>query len=74
MTGKRLSMEVSIQRMTLGSGCRYLLGSVAQFDGVSQYAIMLMWYDAELGTSPGRLVGQGLAGLGDGIGIERALK
>jgi len=38
-------MAVSIRRMTLGSGCKYLRGLVAQSDGVSQYASVLMrWY------------------------------
>jgi hypothetical protein len=45
-------------------------GSVPQSDGVSQYTSVLMRYDAELGTSPGRFIGQGLAGLGNGIGIR----
>jgi len=62
-------MTVSIRRMTLGSGCKYLMGSVAQSDGVSQRASVLMRYYAEPGTSPGRFIGEGLAGLGNGIGI-----
>ena len=67
-------MAVSIRRMTLGSSCMFLMGSVVQSDGVWQYASVLMRYYAEHRTSPGRFIGQGLAGLGDGIGIERALK
>jgi hypothetical protein len=47
-------MAVSIRRMTLGSGCKYLMGSVAQSYWVSQYAAVPMRYYGELGTSPGR--------------------
>ena len=63
-------MTVSIRRMTLGSGYRYLMGSVAQSDGASQHASALTRYYAESGTPPGRFIGQGLAGLGYGLGIE----
>jgi conjugative relaxase-like TrwC/TraI family protein len=66
----RLRMTVSIRRMTLGSGYKYLMGSVAQSDGASQHASALTRYYAESGTPPGRFIGQGLAGLGNGIGIE----
>jgi len=63
-------MTVSIRRMTLGSGYKYLIGSVAQSDGASQHASALTRYYAESGTPPGRFIGQGLAGLSNGIGIE----
>lgn len=63
-------MTVSIRRMTLGSGYKYLMGSVAQSDGASQHASALTRYYAESGTPPGRFIGQGLAGLGHGMGIE----
>jgi len=63
-------MTVSIRRMTLGSGYKYLMGSVAQSDGASQHVSALSRYYAESGTPPGRFIGQGLAGLGNGIGIE----
>ena len=66
----RLTMTVSIRRMTLGSGYKYLMGSVAQSDGASQHASALTRYYAESGTPPGRFIGQGLAGLGGGVGIE----
>jgi conjugative relaxase-like TrwC/TraI family protein len=65
-----LRMTVSIRRMTLGSGYKYLMGSVAQSDGASQHASALTRYYAESGTPPGRFIGQGLGGLGHGIGIE----
>jgi TrwC relaxase len=63
-------MTVSIRRMTLGSGYKYLMSSVAQSDGASQHASALTRYYAESGTPPGRFIGRGLAGLGNGIGIE----
>src|SRR5664280_3615389 len=63
-------MTVSIRRMTLGSGYKYLMGSVAQSDGASQHASALTRYYTESGTPPGRFIGRGLAGLGNGIGIE----
>jgi len=63
-------MTVSIRRMTLGSGYKYLMGSVAQSDGASQHASALTRYYAESGTPPGRFIRHGLAGLGHGIGIE----
>ena len=63
-------MTLSIRRMTLGSGYRYLMNSVAQSDGASQHASALTRYYAESGTPPGRFIGQGLGGLGNGIGIE----
>jgi conjugative relaxase-like TrwC/TraI family protein len=63
-------MTVSIRRMTLGSGYKYLMSSVAQSDGASQHASALTRYYAESGTPPGRFIGQGLAGLGYGVGVE----
>ena len=63
-------MTVSIRRMTLGSGYKYLMGSVAQSDGASQHASALTRYYAESGTPPSRFMGEGLAGLGHGMGIE----
>src|SRR5665647_3370031 len=67
---ERLPMTVSIRRMTLGSGYKYLMGSVAQSDGASQHASALTRYYAESGTPPGRFIGQGLAGLAKGVGVE----
>jgi conjugative relaxase-like TrwC/TraI family protein len=63
-------MTVSIRRMTLGSGYKYLMSSVAQSDGASQHASALTRYYAESGTPPGRFIGQGLACLGYGVGVE----
>ena len=58
-------MTMSIRRMTLGSGYKYLMSSVAQSDGASQQASALTRYYAESGTPPGRFLGEGLAGLLD---------
>ena len=52
-------MAVSIRRMTRGSADKYLMGSVAQSHGLSQYASVLMRYYAKPGTSLGRFIGQG---------------
>jgi len=69
-SGEQRTMTVSIRRMTLGSGYKYLMGSVAQSDGASQHESALTRCYAESGTPPGRFIGQGLAGLGYGLGIE----
>jgi conjugative relaxase-like TrwC/TraI family protein len=62
-------VTVSIRRMTLGSGYKYLISSVAQSDGASQKASALTRYYAESGTPPGRFLGTGLAGLNNGNGV-----
>ena len=63
-------MTMSIRRMTLGSGYKYLMNSVAQSDGASQQASALTRYYAESGTPPGRFLGDGLAGLDSGNGVK----
>ena len=62
-------MTVSIRRMTLGSGYRYLMSSVAQSDGAHVRGSALTAYYAETGTPPGRFLGAGLAGLCHGYGV-----
>ncbi len=62
-------MTVSIRRMTLGSGYRYLMSSVVQSDGAHVRGSALTAYYAETGTPPGRFLGAGLAGLADGVGV-----
>jgi conjugative relaxase-like TrwC/TraI family protein len=62
-------MTVSIRRMSLGSGFRYLMSSVAQSDGAGLQTSALTRYYAETGTPPGRFLGVGLAGLADGAGV-----
>lgn len=63
-------MTMSIRRMTLGSGYRYLMSSVARGDLGRQSSSPLTAYYAEAGTPPGRFLGRGLAGLNDGHGID----
>jgi hypothetical protein len=63
-------MTMSIRRMTLGEGYRYLMASVARGDGAEPAASNLTRYYAESGTPPGRFLGTGLAGLDDGRGVE----
>jgi len=60
---------MSIRRMSLGAGYRYLMSSVARADGDGSAASALTQYYAESGTPPGRFLGAGLAGLADGSGI-----
>ena len=60
---------MSIRRMSLGAGYRYLMSSVARADGSGHAASALTRYYAESGTPPGRLLGQGLAGLNNGKGV-----
>jgi len=56
--------------MTLGSGYRYLMESVAVGDGAPLPSSNLTRYYAESGTPPGVFLGAGLAGLDDGRGVE----
>jgi conjugative relaxase-like TrwC/TraI family protein len=60
---------MSIRRMTLGEGYKYLMASVARGDGAPHPADNLTRYYAESGTPPGRFVGAGLAGLANATGI-----
>jgi conjugative relaxase-like TrwC/TraI family protein len=62
---------ISLRRMTLGSGYRYLMESVAVGDGAPGQSSNLTRYYAESGTPPGVFLGAGLAGLDDGRGVER---
>ena len=61
---------ISLRRMTLGSGYRYLMESVAVGDGAPGHTSNLTRYYAESGTPPGVFLGAGLAGLDDGRGVE----
>ena len=61
---------ISLRRMSLGSGYRYLMESVAVGDGAPETTSNLTAYYAESGTPPGLFLGAGLAALGDGRGIE----
>ncbi len=61
---------ISLRRMTLGSGYRYLMESVAVGDGAPGHISNLTRYYATSGTPPGVFLGAGLAGLDDGRGLE----
>ena len=61
---------MSVRRMTLGAGYRYLMSSVARGDGDGRAVSALTRYYAQSGTPPGRFAGAGLAGLADGVGVE----
>ena len=63
-------MTMSVRRMTLGAGYRYLMSSVARGDGGGRAVSALTRYYAQSGTPPGRFAGAGLAGLADGAGVE----
>jgi conjugative relaxase-like TrwC/TraI family protein len=62
---------ISIRRMTLGSGYRYLMESIATGDGAPLGSSNLTSYYAESGTPPGVFLGAGLAGLDEGRGVEK---
>jgi conjugative relaxase-like TrwC/TraI family protein len=57
--------------MTLGSGYRYLMESVAVGDGAPGHSSNLTRYYATSGTPPGVFLGAGLRGLDDGRGVEK---
>src|SRR4051794_33594005 len=61
---------MSIRRMTLGSGYRYLMASVVRGDVNGPTSVPLAAYYSQPGTPPGRFLGSGLAGLHDGRGVE----
>ena len=61
---------ISLRRMTLGSGYRYLMEWVATGDGAVGTSSSLTRYYAESGTPPG-VSGAGLATLDGGRGIEK---
>jgi conjugative relaxase-like TrwC/TraI family protein len=62
---------ISIRRMSLGEGYRYLMESVAVGDGARIGPDGLTRYYSEGGTPPGIFLGTGLAGLDDGQGVEK---
>ncbi|HEX2904414.1 MAG TPA: MobF family relaxase [Jatrophihabitans sp.] len=59
---------MSIRRMSLGAGYRYLMASVARAD-LDRGTSGLTKYYAVSGTPPGRFLGAGLAGLNGGKGV-----
>jgi conjugative relaxase-like TrwC/TraI family protein len=62
---------ISIRRMSLGAGYRYLMESVAVGDGPRVGPDGLTRYYSESGTPPGIFLGAGLAGLAEGQGVEK---
>ncbi|HTW98271.1 MAG TPA: MobF family relaxase [Acidimicrobiales bacterium] len=63
-------MTVSIRRMSLGAGYRYLMESVAVGDGRVGASSPLTRYYTESGTPPGYFLGRGLVDLDEGRGVE----
>jgi conjugative relaxase-like TrwC/TraI family protein len=59
-------MTVSMRVVYAGKGYRYLLRSVAAGDGDRKMADPLTRYYTEAGTPPGRWIGAGVSGFGDG--------
>ena len=64
---------ISIRRISLGGGYRYLTDSVAAGDGAAEQTNSLARYYAESGTPPGVFLGAGLADLDGGRGVETGL-
>jgi len=65
-----MGVMITIRRMALGAGFRYLMESVAAGDGGPDSGSGLTRYYAESGTPPGIFLGSGLASLGGGRGIR----
>jgi conjugative relaxase-like TrwC/TraI family protein len=62
-------VTMSIRRMTLGTGYRYLMSSVARADEATKATGLARYYTVS-GTPPGRFLGTGLAGLNGGVGVQ----
>jgi conjugative relaxase-like TrwC/TraI family protein len=62
---------ISIRRVSLGGGYRYLIDSVAAGDGNPEPSKGLAHYYASTGTPPGVFLGAGLADLDGGKGVEK---
>jgi conjugative relaxase-like TrwC/TraI family protein len=60
---------ISIRRVSLGGGYRYLMNSVAAGDGNPEPSKGLAHYYASTGTPPGVFLGKGLADLDGGRGV-----
>jgi hypothetical protein len=61
---------ISIRRLSVGAGYKYLMHSIAVGDGPEQVdtASLARYYSAS-GTPAGRFLGRGIAGLNDGAGV-----
>ena len=62
---------ISIRRVSLGGGYRYLINSVAAGDGNPEPSKGLAHYYASTGTPPGVFLGAGLVDLDGGRGVEK---
>jgi hypothetical protein len=62
---------ISMRRISLGSGFRYLMDSVAVGDGAPERPESLAAYYAASGTPPGVFLGSGLPALAGGRGVEK---
>ena len=62
---------ISIRRVSMGGGYRYLINSVAAGDGNPEPSKGLAHYYASTGTPPGVFLGAGLADLDGGKGVEK---
>ncbi len=62
---------ISIRRVSLGGGYRYLIDSVAAGDGNPEPSKGLAHYYASTNTPPGVFLGAGLADLDGGKGVEK---
>jgi conjugative relaxase-like TrwC/TraI family protein len=62
---------ISMRRISIGGGFRYLMDSVAVGDGAAARRESLAAYYAASGTPPGVFLGSGLAGLDGGTGVEK---
>jgi conjugative relaxase-like TrwC/TraI family protein len=71
---KEAGRVISIRRVSLGGGYRYLIDSVAAGDGNPEPSKGLAHYYASTGTPPGVFLGAGLADLDGGRGIEKGSK
>jgi conjugative relaxase-like TrwC/TraI family protein len=65
---------ISLRRVSLGGGYRYLIDSVAAGDGNPEPSKGLAHYYASTGTPPGVFLGAGLADLDGGRGIDKGSK
>ena len=62
------ALVISIRRVSLGGGYRYLMESVAAGDGAAEHSSLTAYYAAS-GTPPGVFLGAGLAELDGGRGV-----
>ncbi|MHB8190667.1 MAG: MobF family relaxase [Ferrimicrobium sp.] len=61
---------LTIRKLSVGQGYKYLMDSIAVGDGRVDQSSGLTRYYTESGTPPGRWKGAGLADLGDGKGVQ----